>query len=157
MPRTCDVASADRGDRRLRHRFARVRLTGVRDAEVRFVERDGAYLAFTVFGEGPIDLAVTQTRFPIDLMWDLPQLAGFMESLGRMARVIAWDPRGKGASDPMGDWDARFEAFADDLHTVLGAAGSDRVIGGELKTFDINSRSSDDPSPQPTQLLDFYL
>jgi class 3 adenylate cyclase len=99
----------------------------VRDAEVRFVERNGVYLAFTVFGEGPIDLAVSQSRFPIDLMWDLPQLAGFMEALGRMARVIAWDARGWGASDPMTDWDARFEAFADDLHTVLGAAGSDRV------------------------------
>jgi hypothetical protein len=42
----------------------------VRHAEVRFVERDGDYLAFTVFGEGPVDLAMTQTRVPIDLMWE---------------------------------------------------------------------------------------
>ena len=51
----------------------------MRDAEVRFAEHDGIYLAFTVFGEGPVDVAVSQARFPIDLMWDLPQLAGFME------------------------------------------------------------------------------
>jgi class 3 adenylate cyclase len=49
-----------------------------------------------------------------------------------MARVIAWDARGWGASDPMSDWDARFEAFADDLHTVLDAAGSDRVTLFEM-------------------------
>jgi class 3 adenylate cyclase len=104
----------------------------VRDAEVRFVERDGDYLAYTVFGEGPIDLAVSQPRFPIDLMWDLPQLAGFMEALGRMARVIAWDARGWGASDPLSDADARFESYADDMQTVLDAAGSDRVTLFEM-------------------------
>jgi class 3 adenylate cyclase len=104
----------------------------VRDAEVRYAERDGDYLAYTVFGGGPIDVAVSQSRFPIDLMWDLPQLAGFMETLGRMARVIAWDARGWGASDPVSDVDARFETYADDLHTVLDAAGSDRVTLFEM-------------------------
>jgi len=99
----------------------------VRDAEVRYAERDGDYLAFTVFGEGPVDLAVTQARFPIDLMWDLPQLAGFMEALGHMARIIAWDHRGFGASDPIPYRDSRLETLADDLHTVLEAAGSDRA------------------------------
>jgi class 3 adenylate cyclase len=106
----------------------------VRDAEVRLVERDGDYLAYTVFGDGPIDVAVSQGRFPIDLMWELPQLAGFMEALGRMARVIAWDQRGYGASDPRSDRDARLEGFADDVHTVLHAAGSDRATMFEMST-----------------------
>ena len=105
----------------------RLRLTVVRDAEVRYVERGGDYLAMSVFGEGPVDLAVTQSRFPIDLMWDLPQLAAFMEALGHMARVIAWDHRGYGASDPIPYTDSRLETMADDLHTVLEAAGSDRA------------------------------
>jgi len=105
----------------------------MRDAEVRFAEHDGVYLAYTVFGEGPVDLAVTGTRFPIDLMWDLPQLAAFMDALGRMARVIVWDPRGHGASDPIiSDRDARFEVFNDDVHAVLEAAGSDRVTVFEM-------------------------
>ena len=102
------------------------------DAEVRYAECDGDYLAYTVFGEGPIDLAITQSRFPIDLMWDLPQLAGFMEALGRMARVIAWDARGYGASDPVREADARLETYSDDLHAVLDAAGSDRVTLFEM-------------------------
>ena len=84
----------------------------MRDAEVRYVERDGGYLAFSVFGEGPNDLAITQGRFPIDLMRELPQLAAFMEALGRMARVIVWDQRGYGASDPIHDADVARTATA---------------------------------------------
>ena len=38
---------------------------------------------------------------PIDLMWELPQLAAFMDTLGGFARVIAFDLRGQGASDPV--------------------------------------------------------
>jgi class 3 adenylate cyclase len=100
----------------------------VAEAEVRYAERDGDYLAFSVFGDGPNDLAVAQSRFPIDLMWELPQLATFMEALGNLARVIVWDARGVGASDPLRDLTAaNAEAFADDLVTVLAAAAADRV------------------------------
>jgi class 3 adenylate cyclase len=100
----------------------------VRDAEVRYAERDGDYLAFTVFGEGSTDLAVPNSRFPIDLIWDLPQLAAFMEALGHLARVIVWDNRGCGASDPIRHpVGANGEVFADDTGAVLRAAGSQRT------------------------------
>jgi len=92
------------------------------------VERDGDYLAFSVFGDGPIDLAIPSSRFPIDLIWDLPQLAAFMEALGRLARVIVWDTRGCGASDPIVQpVAAQAEVFADDTHAVLHAADSPRA------------------------------
>jgi class 3 adenylate cyclase len=112
----------------------------VRDAEVRYVERDGGYLAFSVFGEGPNDLAITQGRFPIDLMRELPQLAAFMEALGRMARVIVWDQRGYGASDPIHDADvARTEMFVDDLSAVLEAANADRATVFEMSASSIGT------------------
>jgi class 3 adenylate cyclase len=106
----------------------------VRDAEVRYVERDGDYLAFTVYGEGPRDLALTQTQVPIDLMWEFPQCAVFMEALGHMARVIAWDPRGIGGSDPVPDPEAASETFADDVRAVLDAVGSDRPTFFEMSS-----------------------
>jgi class 3 adenylate cyclase len=100
----------------------------VRDAEVRYVERDGSYLAFTVFGEGSHDLAMASNSVPIDLFWQFPQCAGFMEALGRMARVIAWDARGFGASDPVRDpTAANSETYGDDVGAVLDAADSDRA------------------------------
>src|SRR3954471_18052314 len=76
--------------RRMDARRDCVRLSGV-EAEVRYAEVAGDYFAYSVFGNGPIDLAIAQSRFPIDLMWDLPQLATFMEALGNLARVIVWD------------------------------------------------------------------
>jgi class 3 adenylate cyclase len=97
------------------------------NGEVWYTERDGGHLAFTVFGEGPIDLAIPQNRFPIDLIWEWPHLAAFMEALGGMARVITWDCRGFGASDSLGaPTESDAEAFADDMLKVLQAADSPR-------------------------------
>jgi class 3 adenylate cyclase len=110
------------------------RLPGVQDAEVRYVERDEEYLAYSVFGDGPVDLAITQTQFPIDLMWDLPQLAAFMDALGAIARVIVWDSRGFGASDPRGVENTFNEAYADDLGAVLRAAGAHRPTLFEMSS-----------------------
>jgi len=114
----------------------------VRDVEVEYVVRDGASIAYSVFGNGPVDLAVHTARYPIDLMWDLPQLADFMDSLGRMARVIVWDPRGIGASDPMPTLEGAtaMESVAADSLAVLDAVGSDRPIlmntnGGHQAAF----------------------
>ena len=101
-------------------------------------ERNGDYLAYTVFGAGSHDLAVMQSRTPIDLMWELPQLAAFMEALGRMARVIVWDARGAGASDPIRDpSNSTNESTVDDIATVLDAAAADRVT-----LFDANGGPS---------------
>jgi class 3 adenylate cyclase len=100
----------------------------VHDVEVRYAVRDGKRLAYELFGSGPFDIALFQSACPIDLMWDLPQLASFMETLGRFARVIAYDPLGQGASDPIPDQRAATaEMFADDLLAVLDAAGSQRA------------------------------
>src|SRR4051812_27670214 len=100
----------------------------VRETEVRYAERNGDFLAYSVFGAGSHDLALMQSRTPIDLMWELPQLAEFLEALGRMARVIVWDARGAGASDPIRDSSSSSdEILADDMATVFDAAGAERV------------------------------
>jgi class 3 adenylate cyclase len=101
----------------------------MRDIEVHYVKRDGAHIAYEIFGTGPIDLIVRPTNsFPIDLMWDLPQLAEFMDALGQVARVIAFDSRGVGASDPLSttDPEGALEADAADMLAVLDATGCER-------------------------------
>jgi class 3 adenylate cyclase len=95
----------------------------VGNPEVRYVERDGKCLAYAIFGTGPADLLIFQGCCPIDLLWDLAALASFMETLGRWARVIVYDPRGQGASDHIVDPGvAAFEAANDDALAVLDAA-----------------------------------
>jgi len=102
----------------------------MREGEVRYLVRDGARIAYEVFGSGPVDLLVVRggAQFPIDLMWELPQLAEFMDGLGAGARVIVYDSRGTGASDPLptSDGAAGLENGAADILAVLEAAGSDR-------------------------------
>jgi class 3 adenylate cyclase/pimeloyl-ACP methyl ester carboxylesterase len=106
----------------------------VRDAEVRYAVRDGTRLAYEVFGTGSCDIVLFQSVCPIDLMWDLPELASFLETLGTIGRVIAYDPRGLGASDPSSDDGAAIiETHADDLLAVLSASGSRRAT-----IFDLN-------------------
>jgi len=100
----------------------------VRDAEVRYAERAGSYLAYSIFGDGSRDLLISQARTPVDLMWELPQLASFMEALGGLARVIVFDPQGNGASDTIHDpRAATIEQATDDLEAVVDAAGCDRA------------------------------
>jgi class 3 adenylate cyclase len=118
----------------------RARLSLVRDVEVDFAVRDGESIAYVVFGDGPIDLVVQPAnRFPIDLMWDLPQLAEFMGTLGTLARVIVYDPRGYGASDPLPTTDgaAGVESGAADLIAVLDAVRAERP-----SVFDLGSGGS---------------
>jgi class 3 adenylate cyclase len=102
----------------------------VREGDVAYVVRDGQSIAYEVFGDGPIDLLVWHgNRFPIDLMWELPQLADFMDTLGTIARVIVYDPRGYGSSDPLPTTDgaAGTESAAEDMLAVLDEVRADRV------------------------------
>jgi len=75
----------------------------VRDIDVRWARLGGKSIAYTVFGTGPLDLVMEQIWCPIDLMWELPQLASFLDELGGLARVIVYDPLGMGASDALAD------------------------------------------------------
>jgi class 3 adenylate cyclase len=101
----------------------------MRDVQVEYAVREGASIAYEVFGSGPVDLVMNPVRYPIDLMWDLGQLADFLDALGQVARVIAYDARGYGASDPMPTTDgaAGIESAAADQLAVMDAVGCDRV------------------------------
>ena len=63
----------------------------MRDVEVRWARLNGKAIAYAVFGAGPFDMLFGQIWCPIDLLWELPQLASFMDALGSMARVIMFD------------------------------------------------------------------
>jgi class 3 adenylate cyclase len=89
----------------------------------------GGYVAYQVIGNGPIDVLVTHvTAFPIDLMWDEPRLAYFLNRLSSFSRHIWFDPRGTGASDGIPHEEGRLtESVLDDILAVLDEIGCDRV------------------------------
>ena len=95
---------------------------------VRYAEVAGASIAYQVFGEGPLDLLVTPGFVShLDLQWTIPSYTRFFEMLSSVARVIIFDKRGTGLSDPTPDA-VRFDQRADDIVAVMDAAGSERTV-----------------------------
>jgi class 3 adenylate cyclase len=90
---------------------------------------DGAYLAYQVTGEGPLDLLVIfGPGVNIEDQLDGRLSGRFIQRLGSFARVIRLDRRGYGLSDPIDAVDSTsWERWVDDLVTVLDATESERV------------------------------
>jgi class 3 adenylate cyclase len=98
--------------------------------ETRFAKlADGAQVAYQAVGDGPIDIIVARTpTFPVDLMWDEPHLARFLERLSTFSRHIWFDPRGIGASDGIAQPEARLlESAVEDMVAVLDDLGCERA------------------------------
>ncbi len=84
-------------------------------------------VAYQVVGDGPMDLVVVPGWFShIDMQWDDPQWRTFIGELVSFARVILYDKRGTGLSDPV-DGVPTVENRVDDLRAVMDAAGSERA------------------------------
>lgn len=90
-------------------------------------------IAYQVHGSGDRDLLVnTGTASNIETVWDIPEAVRYFERLGRFARVIRFDRRDSGLSDPIRD-DLTLEAHADDALAVIEAAGAEQpVLMGSL-------------------------
>jgi class 3 adenylate cyclase len=84
-------------------------------------------VAYQVFGQGP-DLVYSAGFIShIDYRWEDPDYARFLNRMASFCRVILFDRRGTGASDPLpGGAGSSWEDWVDDLNAVLEAAGSDR-------------------------------
>jgi len=91
---------------------------------------NGDQVAFQVVGEGPVDVLVGRPpMFPVDLMWDEPRLAHFLNQLSSFSRHIWFDARGTGASERIGHTEARLaETVVEDMVTVVNEVGCERVV-----------------------------
>ena len=93
----------------------------------RYARSDDARLAFQVMGEGPPDVVfVGGPASHLDIMWEDPETARALQRYASFARMITFDRRGTGLSDPV-DRPPTLDQQMDDLDAVLGAAGVERV------------------------------
>jgi class 3 adenylate cyclase/pimeloyl-ACP methyl ester carboxylesterase len=90
---------------------------------------EGAYVAYQVFGAGRLTLVfITSWQQNLDVMWDEPSLASYLERLGSFARVICFDKRGTGVSDPVPLASLpTIEQWMDDARIVMDAVGVEEV------------------------------
>ena len=83
-------------------------------------------IAYQVHGNGPHDILFTSgAASNVDSIWLLPEAVELFERLGRFARVIRFDRRDVGLSDPIKD-DLTLESHAADALAVMDAVGADR-------------------------------
>src|ERR1700674_68509 len=81
-------------------------------------------IAYQVVGDGPLDLVfVPGFVSHLDLLWADPRIARFLEKLPSFSRLIMFDKRGTGLSDPVAA-PAPLEDRMDDVRAVMDAARS---------------------------------
>jgi pimeloyl-ACP methyl ester carboxylesterase len=102
----------------------------MRNPETRYAKGRGGFVAYQVFGDGPLDLVfITDWVTNIEVMWEEPSLARFFRRLASFSRVICFDKRGTGVSDPvLFEEGFPVETWVDDTCTVLQAVGSQRAV-----------------------------
>jgi pimeloyl-ACP methyl ester carboxylesterase/DNA-binding CsgD family transcriptional regulator len=96
--------------------------------ETRYARSGEAHVAYQITGAGPVDLLVTPGFIShLDLQWEGVAYRRFVRQLAAFARVIRYDKRGTGLSDPVPTVPT-LEQRADDLGAVLDAVGSARAV-----------------------------
>jgi pimeloyl-ACP methyl ester carboxylesterase len=96
--------------------------------ETNYAETDGLQIAYQVIGKGPFDLILTPAwTSNLEWYWQDPGVARFCERLSSFCRLILFDKRGTGLSDPV-IHTATFEQRLDDIRAVMDAAGSDQAV-----------------------------
>ena len=151
--------------------------------DIRYARVGHEHVAYQVVGDGPIDVVLLPGWFSnVEAMWDLRPLARFVERLASFSRVLVFDRRGTGLSDPARtSGEPFFEQSTDDLVAVLDAVDSQRaaVIGCDgggpvallaagthpprvaalvlVNTFARMAQADDYPAGIPTSVLEAWL
>ena len=97
--------------------------------ETRYAKSGDCHIAYQVVGQGPFDLVFNPGFVSnVEYGWDDARLAHFYRRLSSFARVILFDKRGTGMSDPVPVQQLpTLEQRMDDVRAVMDAAGSQRA------------------------------
>jgi class 3 adenylate cyclase len=97
--------------------------------DIRITWNDGFALAYQIVGNARDDLVYLPGFVSnVDLQWDVPAYARFLNALASFSRLIVMDRRGSGCSDRLAPGTApTLEELASDVLAVMEAAGSERA------------------------------
>jgi pimeloyl-ACP methyl ester carboxylesterase/class 3 adenylate cyclase len=94
--------------------------------ETRYAKSGDVHIAYQVVGDGPMDLVlVPGFTSHLDMAWE-PPMEHVTQRLASFSRLILFDKRGTGLSDPI-DEPPPLEVRMDDVRAVMDAAGSERA------------------------------
>ena len=99
--------------------------------ETRYARNGAIHLAYQVLGSGPPNLLVVQSgpNSHVDHNWMQPSLARFIRRLASFSRLILYDNRGVGLSDPVpGGAAPTMDEQVDDIRAILDETGCQRAV-----------------------------
>ncbi|HET7856418.1 MAG TPA: adenylate/guanylate cyclase domain-containing protein [Gaiellaceae bacterium] len=95
--------------------------------EIRYAKSGEVNIAYRVLGDGPLDLVLVHGFIShLELDWEEPRMARFLERLASFSRLILFDKRGTGLSDRPGGL-PDLETRMDDVRAVMDAVGSEQA------------------------------
>jgi pimeloyl-ACP methyl ester carboxylesterase len=95
--------------------------------KTRYAKSRGVSIAYQVLGEGPLDVVfIPGFVSNVEFWWELPGTTRIFERLASFSRVVLWDKRGTGLSDPV-DRVPTLDERVDDLMAVMDTVGSERA------------------------------
>jgi class 3 adenylate cyclase/pimeloyl-ACP methyl ester carboxylesterase len=96
---------------------------------IRGYARSGdVHIAYQVLGDGPIDMVhVLPFGIPVEVGWELPQIARWWSLIGSFTRSVIFDQRGVGSSDRTVTAPTIEDQMAD-LEAVVEAVGANQFV-----------------------------
>lgn len=97
--------------------------------ETQYAESGDVSIAYQVLGDGPFDLVFVPEWFNnIEVWWEEPRIERFLRRLASFSRLVVFDKRGTGVSDPIPlDRAPVLETWTDDIGAVMDAVSSERA------------------------------
>src|SRR3954464_14962379 len=93
------------------------------DRETRYAKSNRVNIAYQVVGAGSQDLILVPGFVShVELAWEEPRLAHFLGRLASFSRLVLFDKRGTGMSDPV-ESPPSMEQRMDDIRAVMDATG----------------------------------
>jgi pimeloyl-ACP methyl ester carboxylesterase len=95
--------------------------------ETRYARSGDVNIAYQVVGDAPRDLVLVPGWVSnLEVFWEEPTCARFLERLASFTRLILFDKRGTGLSDRVSDL-PNLETRMDDVRAVMDTVGSERA------------------------------
>jgi class 3 adenylate cyclase/pimeloyl-ACP methyl ester carboxylesterase len=101
----------------------------VQPPETHYARSGDVHIAYQVLGDGPLDLVyVPEFWNSIEAQWEEPGFERYLRRLASFSRLICFDQRGSGMSDPVAIAEiSTLEGWIDDVRAVMEDAGSARA------------------------------
>jgi len=106
-------------------------LVGTAIPETHYAVNGEVHLAYQTLGEGPPDIidVIAGPGSHVEHMWEEPGIARASRRVASMGRLIFYDQRGVGLSDPVSLNELpTMDQHVDDIRAVLDAVGSSRTV-----------------------------